>query len=133
SRQQSEAGSIIMVVATDAPLLTHQLKRLARRAAIGLARTGSISGNASGDIFVAFSTANRGASRHDRVVSVAMLPSDRMDRFFAGTAQGTEESIVNAMGGADTMTGIENRRVVGLPHERLRDVLRKYRRLSDGK
>jgi len=131
--RKEEAGSIIIVIATDAPLLPHQLKRLARRASMGLARTGSVSGNGSGDIFIAFSTANPGASSPDRNVSLAMLPNDRMDPLFAAAVQATEEAIVNAMVAAGTMTGAENRRVVGLPHERLREVLRKYGRLSPGR
>lgn len=130
---KEEAGSIIIVIATDAPLLPHQLKRLARRASLGLARTGSVSGNGSGDIFIAFSTANPGASGPDRNASLAMLPNDRMDPLFTAVVQATEEAIVNAMVAADTMTGAENRRVVGLPHERLREVLRKYGRLAPGR
>lgn len=130
---KEETGSIIIVIATDAPLLPHQLKRLARRASMGLARTGSVSGNGSGDIFIAFSTANPGASSPDRNVALAILPNERMDPLFAAVVQATEEAIVNVMVAADTMTGAENRRVVGLPHERLREVLRKYGRLSPGR
>jgi L-aminopeptidase/D-esterase-like protein len=127
---QDDWGSIIVVVATDAPLIAHQLKRLARRVSLGLGRDGSISGNGSGDIFIAFSTANSGAAKPDGPVQLTMLPNDRMDPLFAATVQATEEAIVNAMVGAETMTGIENHKVIALPHERLRAVLKKYNRLA---
>jgi D-aminopeptidase len=123
-------GSIIVVVATDAPLVAHQLKRLARRVSLGLGRDGSISGNGSGDIFIAFSTANPGAAAADHVVDLKMLPNDKLDPVFAATVQATEEAIINAMIAAETMTGIENHRVRALPHDKLRDVLKKYNRLS---
>ena len=123
-------GSIIVVVATDAPLVAHQLKRLARRVSLGLGRDGSISGNGSGDIFIAFSTANPGAAAADRVVDLKMLPNDKIEPVFAATVQATEEAIINAMVAAETMTGIENHRVRALPHEQLRTVLKKYNRLT---
>src|SRR5437762_2855644 len=88
---KEEAGSIIIVVATDAPLLPHQLKRLARRASLGLARTGSVSGNGSGDLFIAFSTANAGAAKKEETVAVTMLPNERMNPLFEATVQATEE------------------------------------------
>jgi L-aminopeptidase/D-esterase-like protein len=125
-----EQGSIIIVVATDAPLLPHQLERLARRAALGLARTGATSGNGSGDIFLAFSTANPGAASKD-VADVKMLSNDRMNALFAATVQATEEAIVNALIAGETMTGINGRRVEALPHDRLRAVLQKYNRARD--
>ena len=125
----SERGSIIVVIATDAPLLPHQLKRLARRVSLGLGRNGSISGNGSGDIFVAFSTANPRVESGKEPVAVRMLPNDDLDPIFAATVQAVEESIVNAMIAAETMTGIENHRVIGLPHDKLREVLKKYNRL----
>jgi D-aminopeptidase len=125
-----DRGSIIVVVATDAPLMAHQLKRLARRVSLGLGRNGSISGNGSGDIFLAFSNANSGAARPDGPVQLTMLPNDRMDPLFAATVQATEEAIVNAMVAAETMTGIENHKVIALPHERLRAALKKYNRLA---
>jgi D-aminopeptidase len=125
-----ERGSIIVVVATDAPLIPSQLKRLARRVSLGLGRNGSVSGNGSGDIFIAFSTANPGASSADRVVDLKMFPNEQMDPLFAATVQSTEEAIVNAMVAADTMTGIENHRVIALPHDQLRAVLKKYNRLA---
>jgi D-aminopeptidase len=123
-------GSIIVVVATDAPLVAHQLKRLARRVSLGLGRNGSISGNGSGDIFIAFSTANSGAAAADHVVDLKMLPNDKLGPVFAATVQATEEAIINAMVAAETMTGIENHKVIALPHEKLREVLRKYSRLA---
>jgi L-aminopeptidase/D-esterase-like protein len=125
----AERGSIIVVVATDAPLVSHQLKRLARRVSLGLGRNGSISGNGSGDIFIAFSTANSGAAKPDGPVQLTMLPNDRMDPIFAATVQATEEAIINAMVAAETMTGINNHKVIALPHEKLRAVLKKYGRL----
>ena len=124
-------GSIIIVVATDAPLLPHQLKRLARRAALGLARNGSIAGNGSGDIFIAFSTANPGAGAGRGEASLRMLSNSRMNPLFEATVQATEEAIVNALVAAETMVGVEGRRVAALPHERLRAVLRRYNRLRE--
>ena len=125
-----ERGSIIVVVATDAPLIPTQLKRLARRVSLGLGRDGSISGNGSGDIFIAFSTANPGAFSADREVDLKMYPNEQMDSLFAATVQATEEAIINAIVAADTMTGIENHRVIALPHDKLRAVLKKYNRLA---
>jgi D-aminopeptidase len=125
-----DRGSIIVIVATDAPLLAHQLKRLARRVSLGIGRNGSISGNGSGDIFIAFSTANAGAAAADRVVDLKMLPNDRIEPVFAATVQATEEAIVNAMIAAETMTGIENHKVIALPHDHLREVLKRYNRLN---
>jgi D-aminopeptidase len=128
-----ELGSIIIIVATDAPLLPNQLKRLARRATMGLARTGSISGNGSGDLFLAFSTANETAAAQggkDTVKDAKMLLNEAMDPLFEATVEATEESIVNAMVAADTMTGIEGRTVMGLPHDQLVTVLKKYNRIA---
>ncbi len=124
-----DRGSIIVVVATDAPLVSQQLKRLARRVSLGIGRNGSITSNGSGDIFIAFSTANPGTGAADRVVDVKMLPNKEMDPIFAATVQATEEAIINAMVAAETMTGIENHRVIALPHDKLRAVLKKYNRL----
>jgi L-aminopeptidase/D-esterase-like protein len=125
-----DRGSIIVVVATDAPLVSQQLKRLARRVSLGLGRNGSISGNGSGDIFIAFSTANSGAAGGDHVVDLKMLPNDLIEPVFASTVQATEEAVINAMVAAETMTGIENHKVIALPHDRLREVLKKYNRLA---
>ena len=130
SFNESDRGSIIVVVATDAPLVSHQLKRLARRVTLGLGRNGSISGNGSGDIFIAFSTANPGAAFADRVVDLKFLPNEKIEPLFAATVQATEEAIINAMVAAETMTGIENHKVIALPHDRLRAVLKKYNRLN---
>ncbi len=125
-----ETGSIIIVVATDAPLMPHQLKRLARRASMGLARNGSIAGNGSGDIFIAFSTANPGAANPEGVRQLAMLPNDRINPLFAATIEATEEAVINALVAAETMTGADNHKVIALPHDRLRDALKKYNRLA---
>jgi D-aminopeptidase len=125
----AEHGSIIVVVATDAPLLAHQLKRLAHRVTLGLGRNGSISGNESGDIFIAFSTANSGAAAADHVVDLKMLPNDSLDPVFRATVEATEEAIVNAMVAARDMTGVDDHRVIALPHAALRAVLKKYGRL----
>jgi D-aminopeptidase len=126
----AERGSIIVVIATDAPLVSHQLKRLARRVSLGLGRTGSISGNGSGDIFIAFSTANSGASKPEGLATVQMLANESLDPVFKATVEAVEESVVNAMVAAETMTGIDNHRVQGLPHDKLRAVLKKYNRLQ---
>jgi L-aminopeptidase/D-esterase-like protein len=119
-----------MVVATDAPLLPHQLKRLARRAALGLARTGSVAGNGSGDLFIAFSTANPRAGEAKGTVPLAMLPNDRMGPLFEATVGATEEAILNALVAARTMTGLDGHRVVALPHDRVREILRRHLRLA---
>jgi len=126
-----ETGSIIIAVATDAPLLPTQLKRIARRATMGLARTGSVSGSGSGDIFLAFSTANPGVWEGKQPAeTVRMMPNDRMDRLFTAAVQATEEAIVNAMVAAETMTGIDGHRADRLPHDALRAALKKYNRLA---
>lgn len=129
--RDEEAGSIIIVVATDAPLLPHQLDRLARRATLGLARTGSVSMNGSGDLFVAFSTANPGLALAKQAVPATMLPNPAMNPVFEATAQATEEAITNALVAGETMTGIDGHRVLGIPHAQLREVLAKYGRLAD--
>jgi D-aminopeptidase len=124
---QAEMGSIIIVVATDAPLLPHQLKRIARRASLGLARTGATSGNGSGDIFIAFSTANPGAASAN-VAQVQMVSNDRMNAIFNATVQATEEAIINALVAAETMRGANGRTIEALPHDRLRAVMKQYGR-----
>ena len=128
SEMQGDVGSIIIVVATDAPLLPHQLKRLARRASLGLARTGSTSGNGSGDIFIAFSTANPRADAEPGPNSVKTVSNERISPIFSATVEATEEAIVNAMVGAKTMTGIDGHTVIALPHDRLQRALKKYNR-----
>jgi D-aminopeptidase len=125
---KGDVGSIIIVIATDAPLLPHQLKRIARRATLGLARTGSISGNGSGDIFIAFSTANPHADAEPGPNTVKTVSNERISPLFEATVQATEEAIVNAMVGAKTMTGIDGHTVVALPHDKLQQVLKKYNR-----
>ena len=123
-----ELGSIIIVAATDAPLMPHQLKRLARRLTMGLARTGSVSGNGSGDLFIAFSTANSASAKRSDVENVKMLRNSRMDLLFTAAVQATEEAIVNALAAATTMVGINGYRVEAIPHDRLAEVMRKYGR-----
>jgi L-aminopeptidase/D-esterase-like protein len=124
-------GSIIIVVATDAPLLPHQLKRLATRAALGVGRSGGRGENSSGDIFVAFSTANPKSSADTGVARLTMLPNARINPLFGATIQATEEAILNAMLGAETMTGADDVTVFALPRERLLAALRKYGRSPD--
>ncbi|MGD0425469.1 MAG: P1 family peptidase [Candidatus Acidiferrales bacterium] len=129
-----DTGSIIVVVATDAPLLPSQMKRIAKRVTLGLGRLGSISGDGSGDIFIAFSTANPGAGlAQKKAVAVQMLPNSRMDALFEATVQATEEAVVNALVAAKTMTGVDGHTVEALPHDRLREVLKKYNRLVEPK
>ena len=123
-------GSIIVVIATDAPLLPHQLKRLARRSPMGLARVGGTASNGSGELFLAFSTANAGAGASGTgAVSVQMLPNAAESPFFTATIEAVEEAVVNALVAAETMTGRNGTVSQALPHDRLRDVLRKYNRL----
>ncbi|MBV8515500.1 MAG: P1 family peptidase [Acidobacteria bacterium] len=127
--ENEDRGSIIVVVATDAPLIGTQLKRLARRVSLGLGRDGSISGDGSGDIFIAFSTANPGASANDHVVELRMLPNDMIEQVFESTVFATEEAVVNSMVAADTMVGADNHKIIGLPHEQLQAILKRYNRL----
>ena len=118
---QQEIGSIIIVIATDAPLLPHQLKRLARRATLGLARTGSVSGNGSGDLFIAFSTANpHAADSSPPTRTIETTPNDQMDPLFTATVEATEEAIINALVDNHDMTGRDGHKVPALPHDRLR-------------
>ena len=126
----ADRGSIIIVVATDAPLLPHQTKRLARRASLGLARTGSTSGNGSGDIFIAFSTGNTNLTGKTEPMQVSMLPNEALNPIFEATVESVEEAIVNAMVAADTMVGFRGHRVEALPHDRLQAALKKYNRLT---
>jgi L-aminopeptidase/D-esterase-like protein len=128
-RAEGDTGSIIAVVATDAPLLPHQLKRIATRVALGVGRTGGYAGNGSGDIFVAFSTANPKSATSEAPVRVEMLPNDRMNALFVATVQATEEAVLNAMLAADTMTGANGLRIHALPHDRLMQAMRKYGRV----
>jgi L-aminopeptidase/D-esterase-like protein len=123
-------GSIIVIVATDAPLLPHQLERIARRVSLGMGRLGSFAGNSSGDLFLAFSTANAGAAKPDGTPSLVMLPNDRIDPLFGATIDATEEAVVNAMLAAQTMTGADGIRVFGLPGDRVVAAMRKYNRMK---
>ena len=128
-KNREQEGSILIVVATDAPLLPDQLKRLAKRATLGVASTGGISTNSSGDLFIAFSTvAPKPVDGYNRW---STLPNDRIDPLLAATVQATEEAIVNALVAAHTMRGINYNTFYAIPHERLREVLRKYHRLTE--
>lgn len=125
---KQESGSCIAVVATDAPLLPNQLKRLARRVSLGLARTGTVSGNGSGDLFIAFSTANPNvANPHQVTHTVQTIPNDLMDPLFTGAVQATEEAVVNALVDNQSMTGRDNHSVEALPHDRLRELMKRSR------
>ena len=123
-------GSIIVVAATDAPLLPHQLERLARRIPMGIARLGGVASNGSGDIFIAFSTANAGAAAESGVTPIAWLPNGDLTPFFQATVEATEEAIVNALVAAETMVGINGNTAPALPIEQLRDLLAKYNRVA---
>ncbi len=129
-KKDEDHGSIIVVVATDAPLLPHQLKRLARRVPIGIGRMGGFAGNGSGDIFIAFSTANPGAANREEDRNLVMIPNEQMSPLFEATAQATEESILNALIAAKDMTGKNNTKVYALPHDRLIEILKKYNRFK---
>lgn len=127
---ERDLGSIIVVVATDAPLLPHQLKRIAKRVTLGLGRNGAIAGNGSGDIFIAFSTANPGAFNYSKIEHPAMMANDQLDALFEATVQAVEEAEVNAMVAAKTMVGRDGHKAIALPHDELRQVLKKYNRLE---
>jgi L-aminopeptidase/D-esterase-like protein len=124
-------GSIIIVVGTDAPLLPHQLKRLTRRAALGLSRTGSIASNGSGDIFIAFSTANDDVHQASSGSGIESVPNEEIVPLFEATVQATEEAIINALVAGRTMTGNRGNTVHGVDHAALQDVLRQYNRLVE--
>lgn len=124
-----DVGSIIVVVATDAPLIPTQLKRVAKRVTLGLGRDGSYSGDGSGDIFIAFSTANSGAASSE-ARSITMLSNDQINPIFLATVQATEEAVINAMVAAKTMTGVQGHTVMALPHDQVREILQKYNRLA---
>jgi D-aminopeptidase len=129
-KKEEDRGSIIVVVATDAPLLPHQLKRLARRVPIGISKMGGYAGNSSGDIFIAFSTANPGAANRQKNQQPEMLPNENMSPLFEATAQATEEAILNALIAAKDMTGKNNTKIYELPEDRLIDILKKYNRIK---
>ena len=128
----SERGSIIIVVATDAPLLPHQLKRIARRASLGVARTGGTASNGSGDIFVAFSTANTGAASAQPTANITLLSNSQISTLFEATVEATEEAIINALVAAETMVGRDGNRSEALSHDQLQEILQRYNRLESG-
>lgn len=128
--ERKDRGSIIVVVATDAPLLPHQLERLTRRVALGIGRLGGYVSDSSGDIFIAFSTANPGAAKRVENQKVVMLPNDQMSPLFEATVQATEESIINALLAAKTMTGKNGTKIYELPEDRLIEIMRKYNRIK---
>jgi len=128
NRRQEGDGSIIVIVATDAPLLPHQLKRIAHRIPIGIGLVGGRGSNGSGDIFLTFSTANLKAFNRKNTRPIITFPNDRITPLFEATAQAVEESIINAMIAAETMDGINNNKAYALPHDRLVEVLKKYNR-----
>jgi len=119
-----------VVVATDAPLLPHQLKRVATRVALGVGRQGGFGGNGSGDIFVAFSTANANAWNSDSVATVRTLSNDGLSALFKATVQATEAAITNALLAAETTTGANDLRIYALPVDRMLAALRKFGRLK---
>jgi D-aminopeptidase len=127
---QEGDGSIIVVLATDAPLLPHQLKRIAQRIALGVGKVGGRGENGSGDIFIAFSTANETAFNRQSVASVQQFPNDQINPLFEATVQAVEEAIINAMVAADTMEGINGNKAYALPHKKVIELLRKYNRIK---
>jgi L-aminopeptidase/D-esterase-like protein len=129
SYRQEGDGSIIVVVATDAPLLPHQLKRIAARVPIGVGKVGGRGENGSGDIFIAFSTANLNAFQRNDFTKVDQLPNDLINPLFEATVQAVEEAIINAMIAADTMEGINGNKAYALPHKVVIDLLKKYNRI----
>lgn len=132
NRDDAGQGSIIVIIATDAPLLPHQLKRIAQRAALGVGVMGGRGENSSGDIFLAFSTANANeASKDEGLSNLTMLPNEKISRLFWATEQATEEAIVNAMVAAETMKGYNGNTVYALPHDKLKEALKKYNRLQE--
>ncbi len=130
SRNEEGDGSIIVIVATDAPLLPHQLKRIAQRVPIGIGVVGGRGSNGSGDIFLSFSTANLGAFDREKMTQVSTLSNSHMTYFFEATVQAVEEAIINAMMAAETMSGINGNKVYALPHDLLLQILRNYNRLG---
>jgi D-aminopeptidase len=130
NNSENEIGSIIVVLATDAPLLPDQLKRLAQRISLGMTRTGGIGGNGSGDIFIAFSTANKNAFSNTQEQKVTTMPNEMMNALFVATIQATEEAIINALFAGKTLIGINGNTVYGLPKEAVIGILKKYNRLN---
>lgn len=132
-RGDEETGSIVVLVATDAPLLPHQLKRLCRRVPLGIGLVGGRGGNESGDLALAFSTANPGVFSRTKVTKPAMLPNDDITPLFEAVVDAVEEAILNALVAAETMTGINGNRAYALPHDRLRAVLKRHARLAEAR
>jgi L-aminopeptidase/D-esterase-like protein len=130
SRRQEGDGSIIVIVATDVPLLPHQLKRIAQRIPLGIGIVGGRGSNGSGDIFLAFSTANEGAFNRDDIASITSMPNDLLMPVFEATVQVVEEAIINAMIAAETMEGINGNTSYAIPHEVLVETLKKYNRIK---
>ncbi len=130
SRRQEGDGSIIVIVATDVPLLPHQLKRIAQRVPLGIGIVGGRGSNGSGDIFLAFSTANKNAFNRDETTTVETFSNDLLMPIFEATVQSVEEAIINAMVAAETMEGINGNKAYALPHDLLIDVLKKYKRIE---
>jgi len=126
----SEQGSIIVVVATDAPLLPHQLKRIAQRVSLGIGKVGGIGGNGSGDIFIAFSTANKNSFSRTKETTATVFSNDQMGALFNATIEATEEAIINALVAGTTTKGINDNTVFGLPHDAVMKILRKYNRVK---
>jgi L-aminopeptidase/D-esterase-like protein len=126
---KQDDGSLIIILATDAPLLPHQLKRLAKRASLGMARTGALGGNGSGDIFLAFSTASTGITSGERTAHIKYLPNDYIDTLLFASAYASEEAIINSMIAAKSMTGHNGMKVDALPHDKLIEIMRDYKRL----
>ena len=130
---RQDDGSLIVILATDAPLLPHQLKRLAKRASLGMARTGSLGGNGSGDIFLAFSTANPGAARGDEqgLAALHSLSNNYIDPLLFASAYATEEAIINSMIAAEDMVGYKGLSVKALPHQELKEIMAQYNRKQE--
>jgi D-aminopeptidase len=129
-KTDEDQGSIIVVVATDAPLLPHQLERIVKRVSLGIGVMGGRGGNSSGDIFIAFSTANGEVNKLDGIAHLEMLPNEKINPLFEATVATTEEAIVNAMIAAETMEGVNGNKVHAIPHDRLIAVLKKYNRIK---
>jgi L-aminopeptidase/D-esterase-like protein len=130
SRRQEGDGSIIVIIATDVPLLPHQLKRIAQRVPLGIGIVGGRGSNGSGDIFLAFSTANESAFNRDETTTVASISNDQLMPVFEATVQAVEEAIINAMVAAETMEGIHGNKAYALPHDLLIETLKKYNRIK---
>lgn len=130
ARPDTDQGSIIVVVATDAPVLPHQLERIVKRVSLGIGVMGGRGGNSSGDIFIAFSTANPEVSKNEGIAHLEMLPNDRITPLFEAAAAATEEAIVNALIAGETMEGVNGNKVYAIPHDRLISVMKKYNRIK---